>query len=246
LLNQEIQTIVKKSQQLRLSGNFQAAIENLNQIVRHNLQEPIVLMEALKLLLLVNDANQIQALLNALRVLPKNSYVWEAELLWRISSLTSVDVSAELKQESLSYHSAWAKACQKGEADVKVDFCISAMTLAVASGVTVFDFSGTCPDCGLDMKLPLPMTFAVEREIICPQCFLQLRLDGALIVAYIKEQRKDLLSDKFVDYDKTMMALQDKVGEYHDENIPYLVRAHNQSFISYLSELLYNRLSLPS
>jgi hypothetical protein len=221
LLNSETEHILEKCQQLRLQSRFQEAAQTLGPIVNTNTQSTVVLLETLKLVVLIKDVAQVKMFHDMLTALEGGSEIISASLKQRVSDVLAQNDSPE------NLH----------------DFEIEKVELSAESGVTYFVFIGSCPECQLHSNIPLSMTFFIDKHFPCAQCFTTLRLHGKQIVKFIKEERSDLMSHKYVALDEKMVALQDKIGDYNNEHLPFIIRAQNQNFTSYFSELVFKRLS---
>jgi hypothetical protein len=239
----EDQKKLENSQQLRLQGNFQEAIEIINALVQDNSADPELLAETLRLSLLTKDFKNVPALIEVLRQIPNGSDVLEAEVLLRSLLWAGVNVNQEITKPGVKFLSHWAGDALKTGQQKIFGFELTNIDVLIKSMATNFKFTGLCSDCGHRTVTWLDMTFFRHSIFACNHCLAQLSIEGSEITKFIREKKPELLSDEYYEYEKNLCRLQDRLNDYKNKDIPFLVRAQNQVFVSFLSELTFNRLS---
>ena len=182
MLNPDSQSVLDHTRQLRLEGRLQEAVQSLNQILRQHMNEASVVVEALYLLILVNDVGQIKILYEALKAIPGWQKIMTLECGIRVSQALGQDPEIVLAYKEMVSVSRWVSVFREKKEDICAPMTVTGMSLTVSSGVTYYKFMGACAFCDRDVTVDVPMTLFQEKNFICRECLGRNSLSGRHMV----------------------------------------------------------------
>jgi hypothetical protein len=221
---------------LRLAGRYQEAAQVLRQEISANSSDAFALSEGLRLVVLLNDNPQIKALLDILARHPQFLEAVETELYVRAHVKLGLDLPQPLPKFENSCQPKWLENKQSYQSDI-LDF-----DFLTGVGAPTYCFTVNCADCGHKTQTTVYAGFFFKKEWLCPSCLAAHNLDHKGMEKYFKESNNALTSQDLEKYDILSQDLQKRVGNFEDENIPFLCRGLNQNLVYYYNEIVAKRL----
>ena len=239
-LSPQDQHILTHTQSIRLSGKFHAAVQHLNPIVARHLQNPEVVLEALRLVILVQDHVQIKQLFDLAMSTPTVAPYMTSELYLRALSEMKQPLPTTLPPFA-GDNNDWVTKQLAGE-DSTVDFQIQDLSLNCSTGPTHFYFDVSCSCCQHTFQINLYASLFVQKETRCPKCLGLGSFDFDEIKNYLSHHKQIMTGDEIEKYESALIDLQHRVGAYNNEDVPLICRSMNQNFIFYFNNLVSKRL----
>jgi hypothetical protein len=235
-----IQETIDKVIAFRRKNCFQEALKLMNLVINDYADYPQVIAEALKLVVLLNNREQSALLYKSLLELPNSVFVLDRELYFHLETFLGLNRDPILFGK-LKARTRWGEEKTENNDLPPRIITLEKLDITVDNGVSFFQCHFLCPECSLKGNLSLRSTFFQQNCFLCPDCFVPLLLKGRSILDFARKHCPELMDRNLIRYDAFLTDLQNRLGRYRDEEIPYLCRALNQGLVGLAGEIISDR-----
>jgi hypothetical protein len=230
---------LQRLRELRLGGDRGGALQEVTLALSAQPGDLAVMAEAVRTLVVAEQSETAARLFRHFSGNPLAADFLEPEVIVRLALLQGrPELTEDLPPPD---GPAWLAHFLKTGQDPISPLRLKEMQVRVASGPSVYFFTGDCPHCGHPSTVRVAINLLVLTRSLCPACFGCYQVDWREIRAFLRRRYAAFLA---LDLSETDWDLIDHVRPrlMEKEGAPGIVRALGQEYHFLLNEILARHL----
>ncbi len=242
-MKENVESPVKKMQQLNIAGKSEEAIKYANSIIQNHTSNLDFHKEIVYSLLLLGKITESINFYNKIKSnLDKDDPKLNSYLLRVFLETGNKDIKNNISGNKKGMISKWVKKFHATGQDKIYGINISDLKISLPYGVVHMNLKCTCKACDQELDQIIKLDYLVDIEKLCPHCLAKISFN----YESMKDQLKKIMQtefDKMKDIDSKVEVFYDYILDKKNTNdIPYFVNFLKQDYRFIISQLIVNKL----